>query len=321
MLPTTPVMGRCKSKNPTHLVKCLPRMSWSPANLYNLYQRTYGPPTSDTKFTKSSLTMFQQKWKAKQLVRGYHGDWIQEGKFKKDYLPDGLPPIVGAKGAGAAEAKVPLASMMFAEVEKRLDTVVFRCCFADSVYRARMMVVHGKVSLNGRKVTNPNIRLQPGDLISVDPSAVTTLQPPKAQDRDAASLPSDFTPSPPPAETAEAAAEPSETSEAEVDASAETPSSVVPPAPTTPAGPKPLPFHLPDFAAPFLFIPPYIEPSFQTCSAIYLRHPTAAPGVSEVPSPYEADGEVMKLAWEYYAALGRKGDKRPRSMIGKRLGA
>lgn len=125
---------------------------------------------------------------------------------------------------------------------------------------------------------------------------MTTLQPPKPQDGDAATLPSNSTPSTPPAETAEAAAEPSESSEAEVDASAETPSSVVPPAPATP-GPKPLPFHLPDFAAPFLFIPPYIEPSFQTCSAIYLRHPTAAPGVSEVPSPYEADGEVMKLAW------------------------
>lgn len=28
-----------------------------------------------------------------------------------------------------------------------------------------------------------------------------------------------------------------------------------------------------------------------------MRHPTAAPGRSEVPSPYEADGEVMRLAW------------------------
>lgn len=92
--------------------------------------------------------MFQQKWKAKQLVRGYHGDWIPEQKFKKEYVPDGLPPIVGGKG----EDKVPLASMMFAEVEKRIDTVVFRCCFADSVYRARQMVVHGKVRLNGKKV-------------------------------------------------------------------------------------------------------------------------------------------------------------------------
>lgn len=94
--------------------------------------------------------MFQQKWIAKRLVRGYHGDWIQEGKFKKDYLPDSLPPIVGKGTLG--EAKVPLASMMFVEIEKRLDTVVFRCCFADSVYKARQMVVHGKVMLNGRKV-------------------------------------------------------------------------------------------------------------------------------------------------------------------------
>ena len=124
------------------------QQSWAPANLYNLYQRTYGPPTAETKFTKSSLTMFQQKWKAKQLVRGYHGDWIPEQKFKKEYVPDGLPALHAGKG----EEKIPLASMMFAEVEKRIDTVVFRCCFADSVYRARQMVVHGKVRLNGKKV-------------------------------------------------------------------------------------------------------------------------------------------------------------------------
>jgi ribosomal protein S4 len=131
-------------------------MSWSPANLYNLYQRTYGPPNAETKFMKSSLTMFQQKWKAKRLVRGYHGDWIPEGKFKKDYLPDGLPPIIasGQETYGKGE-KVPLASMMFAEIEKRIDTVVFRCCFADSAYKARSMVLHGKVRLNGKKVSFP----------------------------------------------------------------------------------------------------------------------------------------------------------------------
>ncbi|GAA5925864.1 mitochondrial 37S ribosomal protein uS4m NAM9 [Sporobolomyces koalae] len=286
-----------RAKNPTHLVKCLPRMSWSPANLYNLYQRSYGPPTAETKFTKSALTMFQQKWKAKQLVRAYHGDWIPEQKFKKGYLPNGLPPIVGNKLAG--EAKVPLASMMFAEVEKRLDTVVFRCCFADSVYKARQLVVHGKVKLNGQKVTDANIKLQPGDLISVEPEAVVTLHRSKAK---------------------KPAAEPAASEPSESDVSAESP---VPPAPkpATPTAPKPLRFRLPDFAAPFLFIPPYIEPSFSTCSAVYLRHPTAAPGVSEVPSPYEADGEVMRLAWEYYVARGRKVDKRPESSRGKRLGA
>jgi ribosomal protein S4 len=248
--------------------------------------------------------MFQQKWKAKQLVRGYHGDWIPEQKFKKGYLPNGLPPIVGNKSVG--EAKVPLASMMFAEVEKRLDTVVFRCCFADSVYKARQMVIHGKVKLNGQKVSSPfcffildltihrlsrdqvtdaNIKLQPGDMISVEPEAVSTLFRARAKK---------------PA-TDSASSEPAASSETDSSVTPESP--VPPPAPTpstsslsSPAE-KPLRFRLPDFAAPFLFIPPYIEPSFSTCSAVYLRHPTASPGVSEVPSPYEADGEVMRLAW------------------------
>jgi hypothetical protein len=63
------------------------------------------------------------------------------------------------------------------------------------------------------------------------------------------------------------------------------------------------PFHLPPYSAPFLFIPAYIEPSFATCSAIYVRHPTARPGYSEIPTPYDADGEVIRLAWEWYAKV------------------
>lgn len=61
------------------------------------------------------------------------------------------------------------------------------------------------------------------------------------------------------------------------------------------------PFHLPPYASPFLFVPAYIEPSFATCSAVYVRHPTARPGYSEVPSPWDADGEIMRFAWEWYA--------------------
>jgi hypothetical protein len=67
-----------------------------------------------------------------------------------------------------------------------------------------------------------------------------------------------------------------------------------------------LPFDLPDYSAPFLFIPAYLEVSFPTCSAIYVRHPTARPGYSEIPTPYDADGEVMRLGWEYYKGVGRR---------------
>jgi hypothetical protein len=62
-------------------------------------------------------------------------------------------------------------------------------------------------------------------------------------------------------------------------------------------------FELPDYAAPFIFIPAYLEVSFVTCSAVYVRHPTARPGYSELPTPYDADGEVMRLAWEWYVKV------------------
>lgn len=261
--------------------------------------------------------MFQQKWKAKRLVRAYHGDWIEEKRFKKFFLPDSLPPIVGKKNLEGVskDAKVPLTSMMFAEVEKRLDTVVFRCCFADSVYKARQMVVHGKVKLNGKKVrfgraalegrrtgrltlflaqqhSDPHTRLQPGDLISVDPDAVSTLQPPKPHEA-ASNLSKVSTGG------AETSDDSTPTSSDQSDSASSSPK---------PPRTRPLPFHLPEYAAPFLFVPHYIEPSFSTCSAIYLRHPTASPGHSEVPSPYQADGEVMKLAWVSSFSLSCKVD-------------
>ena len=70
---------------------------------------------------------------------------------------------------------------------------------------------------------------------------------------------------------------------------------------TVPSSKKELtPFHLPQYASPWLFIPAYIEVNFKTCSAIYVRNPTARPGYSEIPTPYDADGAVIRYAWEWY---------------------
>jgi len=66
------------------------------------------------------------------------------------------------------------------------------------------------------------------------------------------------------------------------------------------ASKKPTPFFLPQYASPWLHIPAYIEVSFLTCSAVYVRHPTARPGYSEIPTPYDADGAVIRYAWEWY---------------------
>lgn len=63
------------------------------------------------------------------------------------------------------------------------------------------------------------------------------------------------------------------------------------------------PLNLPDYAAPFLFVPAYLEVSFVTCSVVYVRDPTARKNLSELPTPYDADGELMRLAWEWYVKV------------------
>ncbi|KAJ8583274.1 hypothetical protein M405DRAFT_828964 [Rhizopogon salebrosus TDB-379] len=81
------------------------------------------------------------------------------------------------------------------------------------------------------------------------------------------------------------------------------PSQSSPSTKTASQGPSLTPFNLPRYASPFIFIPAYAEVSFPTCSTIYVRHPTARPGCSEIPTPYDADGEVIRLAWEWYSKV------------------
>lgn len=59
-------------------------------------------------------------------------------------------------------------------------------------------------------------------------------------------------------------------------------------------------FYLPEYASPHIFVPAYILPSYLTCSAVYVRHPTARPGYSEIPTPYDADGPLQSLSWEWF---------------------
>ncbi|CBQ69435.1 related to ribosomal protein S4 precursor, mitochondrial [Sporisorium reilianum SRZ2] len=363
----------------------MPRMSWSARNLYNMIARSTVPfHASQTSFTKTSLTMYQQRWRSKRFLRAYHGDWIPEKRFKRWFLPTDLPsfvpPQVSAASASASTSgprrgglfdkalqarraptspaqdaaassssyatvtqqkvvedmdRMPTASLFMRDVERRLDVVVFRSCFARSAYESRGLVVQGKVKLNGVKCSNPNQLLQPGDLISVEPSAVPMLSKQladkaKAQKiNDAVSGEADATEAaqaeateaPEESKATESTSEASEASEAS-DAAAvpASESSAESSEPSADKGknrektlaPGVLPFTLPDYAAPFLFIPPYLEVSFTTCSAIYVRHPTIVPYKAgadakarwtfrtDLPSPYPAGGELYSMAWEHY---------------------
>lgn len=52
------------------------------------------------------------------------------------------------------------------------------------------------------------------------------------------------------------------------------------------------------FMSAFAFIPRYLEVNHNICSAIYLRHPVARPGLAEVPTPFGAD--LQQLAFNWY---------------------
>jgi len=51
-------------------------------------------------------------------------------------------------------------------LERRLDNVVFRLGFADSRSQARQIVMHGHITLNGRKTDIPSCLVKEGDAIS-----------------------------------------------------------------------------------------------------------------------------------------------------------
>ena len=52
-------------------------------------------------------------------------------------------------------------------LEKRLDNVVYRLGFADSRNQARQIVLHGHISVNGRRANVPSRLVKEGDNISV----------------------------------------------------------------------------------------------------------------------------------------------------------
>ena len=101
------------------------------------------------------------------------------------------------------------------------------------------------------------------------------------------------------AEKSETDAEETSESESSLELESQT-TSEEPKLKSTNSKPPLTPFYLPPYASPWLFIPAYIEPSFATCSAVYVRHPTARPGYSEIPTPYDADGTLVRYAWEWY---------------------
>ncbi|KAL1967317.1 hypothetical protein VTN77DRAFT_3363 [Rasamsonia byssochlamydoides] len=179
-----------RNRATTHLSKPRIRQSWSKYNLYNL-SRFRNPPTGNK-------TFFQQKWAAKSVARAYHGEQVRESQWTRMFsrrirsvvpmnpaqlAQDDGSQISAGRGSGlekrpdgrktaTSPPRTPYMQMAFAPLERRLDVAIFRAMFASSTRQARQFVIHGAVTVNGKKMRYPGYLLNPGDLFQVDPERV-----------------------------------------------------------------------------------------------------------------------------------------------------
>jgi small subunit ribosomal protein S4 len=64
--------------------------------------------------------------------------------------------------------------MIFENLERRADNVVYRLGLAPTRSAARQMVSHGHITINGKKITIPSQRLSIGDTVSVREGSLTS---------------------------------------------------------------------------------------------------------------------------------------------------
>ncbi|KAJ3354483.1 mitochondrial 37S ribosomal protein nam9 [Entophlyctis luteolus] len=172
------IPSRWRVRDPYAPHRQLLRMSWHRLNLFNLATK----PRAES---GRGGSVFQQKWTAKRELRAYHLPNISEhqllSRHWRSQLPSSASPTLSstqsASASTASSVSVPVQALAFAELERRVDTVVFRSHFASSIFQARAFVVQGHVKVNGVQCVYPARRLNPGDMVEVDANMVTTLTP------------------------------------------------------------------------------------------------------------------------------------------------
>ena len=114
-------------------------------------KRNYGPGQHGAE--RKKLTDYGTQLHAKQKFKGVYGN-ISEKQLLKYY-------------AEAIRRKGDSSENLVGILETRLDSVVYRLKFVNSVYAARQFVNHGHVTVNGKRVNIPSYLVKPGDEIAV----------------------------------------------------------------------------------------------------------------------------------------------------------
>lgn len=116
-------------------------------------KRSYAPGQHG-KGRRVKLSNYGLQLREKQKVKKIYG--ILERQFRRYFKL-------------ASRAKAVTGAKLLELLERRLDNIIFRSCFASSRSEARQMVMHGHILVNKRKVNIPSYSVKTGDIIEIKP--------------------------------------------------------------------------------------------------------------------------------------------------------
>ena len=120
-------------------------------------KRSYAPGQHG-KGQRTKLSNYGLQLREKQKVKKIYG--VLERQFRKYFQT-------------ASRSRGVTGSKLLELLERRLDNVIFRACFASSRPGARQIVMHGHVLVNDRKVDIPSYSVKTGDIVVIKPKEKT----------------------------------------------------------------------------------------------------------------------------------------------------
>ena len=115
-------------------------------------KRDYGPGQHG-QGRKGKLSDYGTQLQAKQKLKAYYGN-INERQFRNIYRK-------------ALSKKGDTTENLIALLESRLDTVIYRAKFAQTVFSARQMINHGHIKVNKKRVNIASYVVKDTDLIEI----------------------------------------------------------------------------------------------------------------------------------------------------------
>lgn len=112
-------------------------------------RRSYAPGQHGQ--DRKKISEYGLQLRTKQKARRFYG--IQESQFRNYF------DIAASKPGITGENLLRL-------LECRLDNVLYRLGFASSHAQARQLVLHGHITVNGKKTDIPSYNLKPGDVVA-----------------------------------------------------------------------------------------------------------------------------------------------------------